>query len=61
MPRAKDDARVTHCLKAYPKLINLLNQIGETDEISLDLTHEQQLDLHRCSALKLLKELGELK
>jgi len=44
----------------YPKLIDFLHTIGQTDEISLDLTHETQLDLNRVAALKLLKEVGEL-
>jgi hypothetical protein len=44
----------------YPKLIHFLHTIGQTDEISLDLTHETQLDLNRVAALKLLKEVGEL-
>jgi hypothetical protein len=44
----------------YPELIKFLHAIGQTDERSLDITSEVQLDLNRSAALKLLKELGEL-
>jgi hypothetical protein len=55
-----DIAYVTHCLKFYPKLIHFLHLVGETDEISSDLTPEAELDQKRCIAIALLKELGEL-